>query len=273
MPSQRGTVSGRGHSRGDQPGHGQHHPTSDTPRDVTDPSNIWLTPEQYSQLSPEQHRAGYERLQASCATTSAQTHNVPPVPGIVQANATSVDNQSVLSTPSAAPTAPATQPGTVLRSMMSNANSRASPSPSASSSTSAAPTNDSITINGVMYTRHVNATSVYRLHETDARLHPTGALVDGGAMAALPALICISLSPTSMLLLMFMALLIPSNLYPSSKLLPRLIPTMMALSLVSSLIMPNVLMMDQQDIQRAKWSHLASSLMTSLTSLVTPNIL
>ena len=184
LPSQRGTVPGCGHSRGDQPGHGQHRPTRDTLRDVTDPS-IWLTPEQYSHLSPEQHRARYEGLQASRATTPAQTRNVPHVPGIVQANATSVDNQSVLSTPSAAPTAPATQPGTVLRSMMSNANSRASPSPSASSSTSAAPTNDSITINGVMYTRHVNATHVYRLHETDARLHPTGALVDGGASGGL----------------------------------------------------------------------------------------
>ena len=184
LPSQRGTVPGRGHGRGDQPGHGQHHPTRDTPRDVTDPS-IWLTPEQYSQLSPEQCRARYERLQASRATTPAQTRNVPPIPGIVQANATTVDNQSVLSTPSAAPTAPATQPGTVLHSMMSNANSHASPSPSAFSSTSAAPTNDSITINGVMYTRHVNATHVYHLHETDARLHPTGALADGRANGGL----------------------------------------------------------------------------------------
>ena len=184
MPSQRGTVPGRGHGRGDQPGRGQHCPTRDTPRDVTDPS-IWLTPEQYSQLSPEQRRARYERLQASRATTPAQTCNVTPVPGIVQANATTVDSQSVLSTPSAAPTAPATQPGTVLHSMMSNANSCASLSPSASSSTSAAPTNDSITINGVMYTRHVNATHVYHLHETDAQLHPTGALVDGGANGGL----------------------------------------------------------------------------------------
>ena len=151
LPSQRGTVPGHGHGHGDQPSHGQHRPTRDTPRDVNDPS-IWLTPEQYSQLSPEQRRARYERLQASRAMTPAQTCNVPPVPGIVQANATTVDNQSVFSTPSAAPTAPATQPGTVLHSMMSNVNSRASPSPSASSSTSAAPTNDSITINGVMYT-------------------------------------------------------------------------------------------------------------------------
>ena len=149
MPSQRGTVPGRGHGHGEQPGHGQHRPTRDTPRDVTDPS-IWLTPEQCSQLSPEQRQAHYEHLQAFHATTPAQTHNVPPVPGIVQANATTVDNQSVLSTPSAALTAPATQPGTVLHSMMSNANSHASPSPSASSSTSAVPTNDSITISGVM---------------------------------------------------------------------------------------------------------------------------
>ena len=111
--------------------------------------------------------------------------HIPPVPGTVQANATTVDNQSVLSTPSAALAAPATQPGTVLCSMMSNANSRASPSLPASSSTSAAPTNDSITINGVMYTRHVNATHVYCLHETDAQLHPTGALVDGGANGSL----------------------------------------------------------------------------------------
>ena len=184
MPSQRGTVPGHGHGHGDQPGHGQHRPIRDTPRDVTDPS-IWLTPEQYSQLSPEQCRARYECLQASRATTPAQTRNVPPVPGIVQANATTVDNQSVLSTPSAAPTAPATQPGTVLRSMMSNVNSRASPSPSASSSTSAACTNDSITINGVMYTQHVNATHVYRVHETDARLHPTRTLVDGRANGGL----------------------------------------------------------------------------------------
>ena len=64
LPSQRGTVPDCGHSRGDQPGHGQHHPTCDTPRDVTDPS-IWLTQEQYSQLSLEQHRARYERLQPS----------------------------------------------------------------------------------------------------------------------------------------------------------------------------------------------------------------
>ena len=69
--------------------------------------------------------------------------------------------------------------------MMYTVNSRASPSPSASSSTTAAPTNDSITINGVMYTRHVNATHVYHLHETDAGLHPTGALVDGGANGSL----------------------------------------------------------------------------------------
>ena len=184
LPSQRGTVPGCGHGRGDQPGHGQHRPTHDTPRDVTDPS-IWLTPEQYSQLSPEQRRARYERLQASRAMTPAQTRNVPPIPGIVQANATTVDNQSVLSTLSAAPTAPATQPGTVLHSMMSNANSHASPSPSASLSTSAAPTNDSITINSVMYTRHVNATHVYHLHETDVQLHPTGALVDGRANGGL----------------------------------------------------------------------------------------
>ena len=34
MPSQRGTAPGRGHSRGDQPGRGQHNPTHDTPRDV-----------------------------------------------------------------------------------------------------------------------------------------------------------------------------------------------------------------------------------------------
>ena len=52
FPSQRGTVPCCGHGRGDQPGRGQHRPARDTPRDVTDPS-IWLTPEQYSQLSPE----------------------------------------------------------------------------------------------------------------------------------------------------------------------------------------------------------------------------
>ena len=184
LPGQRGTAPGHGRGRGDQPSRGQHCPTHDTPRDVTDPS-IWLTPEQYSQLSPEQRRARYEHLQVSRATAPAPTCNIPPVPGTVQANATTVDNQSVLSTPSAAPTAPATQPGTVLRSMMSNANSHASPSPPASSSTSAAPTNDSITINSVMYTQHVNATHVYRLRETDARLHSTGSLVDGGANGGL----------------------------------------------------------------------------------------
>ncbi len=177
-----GRGGGRG-GRGGQGRGGRGGAQSSTPTDVTDPS-VWLSYAQYQALTPEQRRTRYERKQAAQRAANATTTTQPQssaasVPPTIAVNAATSDQQSVagsiVTTPPAQPTAPpAAQPGTVLHNMMSSSSARGTPS-----------STDSVTINGVTYTRQAQATHVYRVHEADTSVLDDGALVDGGANGGL----------------------------------------------------------------------------------------
>ena len=165
----RGGRGGRGH------GSGTRGPSNSSPnRDVTDPT-VHLTNAEYRSLTPAQRRERYERKQALQLqrNANAATSNIDPAvtpPASINVNAVRTEAPSVISES----VAPSAHPGTVLRQMMSSTSTRA-PSTAA----------DSITVNGVTYTRQVNSTIFYSVHESASSCPVAGSLIDGGANGGL----------------------------------------------------------------------------------------
>ena len=118
--------------------------------------------------------SGILRVTPMTGNTAANRHgttNTPQTIGIHAATSTVQPVPSSIANPT-----PISQPGNVLRQMMSSSSARRG-------------TTDgddcSITINGVTYTRQVQSTYLYRVHESDSLLSHTGALIDGGANGGL----------------------------------------------------------------------------------------
>ena len=178
--SGRGRGGGQGQGRGGRRGNnnnGSNNANNSTPFDVTDP-NVWLTHKQYRNLTPEQCRIRYECKQANrrSAHSTATTQASPPhssVPPTVSVQAMQADTQSVAGSIVTNPPPAVNQPGTVLCSMMSASSAHVTPNNNHG--------NDSISINGVTYTRRANVTHVYCVNEVEASSSVSGALMDGGA--------------------------------------------------------------------------------------------
>ena len=133
---------------------------------------------EYHHLSPEQKARRREQQAAAAAQRAANattTANSQAPPTTIAINATQTDAPSVVTTPPAQSNQPA-QPGTVLRQMMSS---------SSACSAAASTANESITVNGVTYTRQVTSTHVYHVHESGTTMPDGGSLIDGGANGGL----------------------------------------------------------------------------------------
>jgi len=138
---------------------------------VTDPS-VWLAADVYATLNATQRARRHERRlqQRTANATQVATGAAVPNSVVVPAAAAPSTAGSVITFGTATPPAP----GTVLRQMMSTAGAR-------SAATAAT---DSITIDGVQYTRQSNAAQMYRVNEAE-RNSSFGALVDSGANGGL----------------------------------------------------------------------------------------
>ena len=99
------------------------------------------------------------------------------MPTTIAVNATTAAAPATPSTQSSnqASTPSPSQPGTVLRNMMSTHSAR----------TDSSVANETITVDGVTYTRQASVTLVYQAHKQQASNSLKGALIDGGANGGL----------------------------------------------------------------------------------------
>ena len=148
--------------------------------DPTDPS-IWLSDREFQKLTNEQkrirkerHRARRQQRNSASAGTATPPSHAQQVPTSIAVNAT---NASAAATggPSSTPSPVSTQPASVLRNMMSTRSTRGDSSVA----------NETITLDGVTYTRQVTATLVYQVQGQRKRATSPGALIDGGANGGL----------------------------------------------------------------------------------------
>ena len=151
---------GRGGGRGGNSGRSSNESSGPLSGDVTDPA-IYLSDSQYRQLTGEQRRRRYERLQAQ-RSTQANAASTTPAPSVLSVIAPAT------APPDVGSIAPS-EPGSFLRGMMSNASTRSD-------------TPTEFSMNGVTY-RRTNATTVLRVNATN--MDVPGALVDGGANGGL----------------------------------------------------------------------------------------
>ena len=144
-------------------------------RDPTDPK-VWLSDEQYHSLTAEQKQARRANQQ-SWKKQREQQQQSTNVPTTIAVNATTTATPATSATQSSNQTSnpSPTQPGTVLRNMMSTHSAR----------TDSSVANETITVDGVTYTRQASVTLVYQAHKQPASNALKASLIDGGANGGL----------------------------------------------------------------------------------------